>query len=98
MHVMMKSFYNWSEEAPYGLAAMILLVQGNIVAPVISLLILYTEANLLLLYLTMIVSMGLVVINVSLQPPRFIAKCFLINLVYHIVLGGVLLGRLILLG
>lgn len=95
---MIKSFYNWSERTPYGLAAMILLVQGNVVAPAISLLILYAEANLLLLYLTIILSMGLVVVNLSLQPPRFIAKCFLINLVYHLGLGGYLLGRLIFLG
>ncbi len=94
---MFTSYFNWSEKSPYGLLALVLLVQGNIVIPAVTLLILYSGLDTLLISGTVLISMTMLVMILSLQPPRIIAKIFLFNLFYHVLLGvglgiGLLMG------
>ena len=92
---MIDTFFNWAEKRPYGLLALILLVQANVILPAIVLLIMFsqlpTDPGMVLMGISVASSMCLVVVNLSLQPPRLIAKLFLGNLIYHLVLAIVIL-------
>jgi|GEM_PF-4195079 len=82
----MNEYFNWSEKNPYGILVASLMIQGNIVIPGSILLILYTGASEFLIGPTVIISFCLLVMNISLQPPRLVAKIFAANIGYHLVL------------
>lgn len=89
-----QSFLDWAQRSTYGLAILILIFQANIIVPGVTLLIIFSEASFLLVSVTFILSMVLLVMNLALQPPRSIAKLFLANIAYHIVLVTILFVRL----